>query len=69
MDRLTGKRVLITGGTSGIGLETARQRRFCRWVMSADLLAAAMLQLATAGSNKKALNTGDLNRLATQMGN
>jgi hypothetical protein len=45
------------------------QKMFGRWVTSADLLAAAMLQLATAGSNKKALNTGDLNRLATQMGN
>lgn len=44
------------------------QKMFGRWVTSTDVLAAAMLQLATAGSNKKALNTGDLNRLATQMG-
>jgi uncharacterized protein YbjT (DUF2867 family) len=45
------------------------QKMLGRWVTSTDLLAAAMLQLATAGSKKKALNTGELNRLATQAGN
>jgi hypothetical protein len=39
-----------------------------RWVTSTDLLAAAMLQLAIAGSEKKALNTGELNALAEQAG-
>ncbi len=40
------------------------QRRFGRLVTSTDLLAAAMLQLAVAGSVKKTLNTRDLNALA-----
>jgi hypothetical protein len=44
------------------------QKMLSRWVTSTDLLAAAMLQLGTAGSKKKILNTGDLNRLATQAG-
>jgi hypothetical protein len=42
------------------------QKMFGRWVTSTDLLAAAMLQLAVAGSEKKALNTGELNTLAAQ---
>jgi uncharacterized protein YbjT (DUF2867 family) len=37
-----------------------------RWVTSTDLLAAAMLQLAMAGSEKKTLNTADLNKVAEQ---
>ena len=44
------------------------QKMFGRWVTSTDLLAAAMLQLAIAGSEKKALNTGELNALAGQAG-
>lgn len=40
------------------------QRRFGRLVTSTDLLAAAMLQLAMVGSEKKTLNTGELNALA-----
>lgn len=42
------------------------QKAFGRWVTSTDLLAAAMLQLAIAGSEKKTLNTGELNVLAGQ---
>jgi hypothetical protein len=40
------------------------QKWFGRFVTSTDLLAAAMLQLAIAGSRKKTLNTGELNALA-----
>ena len=40
------------------------QKAFGRWVTSTDLLAAAMLQLAIVGSEKKLLNTADLNALA-----
>jgi len=40
------------------------QRNFGRWITSTDLLAAAMLQLAMAGSAKKILNTGELNGVA-----
>jgi hypothetical protein len=40
------------------------QKMFRRWVTSTDLLAAAMLQLAAAGSAKKTLNTAELNALA-----
>jgi len=40
------------------------QKRLARVVTSTDLLAAAMLQLAVAGSPKKTLNTGQLNALA-----
>ena len=40
------------------------QKRFGRFVTSTDLLAAAMLQLALAGSPKKTLNTSELNGLA-----
>lgn len=42
------------------------QKMFGRWVTSTDLLAAAMLQLAIKGSEKKALNTAELNFLADQ---
>jgi uncharacterized protein YbjT (DUF2867 family) len=40
------------------------QKTFGRWVTSTDLLAAAMLQLAVKGSEKKVLNTSELNALA-----
>jgi len=40
------------------------KKRFSRWVTSTDLLAAAMLQLAVAGSAKKTVNTAELNALA-----
>ena len=40
------------------------QKRFRRFVTSTDLLAAAMLQLALAGSPKKTLNTSELNGIA-----
>jgi uncharacterized protein YbjT (DUF2867 family) len=40
------------------------QKTFGRWVTSTDLLAAAMLQLAMVGNEKKTLNTGGLNTLA-----
>jgi len=40
------------------------QKTFGRWVTSTDLLAAAMLQLAVAGSAKKTVNTAELNALA-----
>ena len=40
------------------------QKTLGRWVTSTDLLAAAMLQLAIAGSEKKALNTAELNEVA-----
>ena len=40
------------------------QKTFGRWVTSTDLLAAAMLQLAAKGSEKKILNTVELNTLA-----
>ena len=42
------------------------QKTFGRWVTSTDLLAAAMLQLAVAGSAKKTLNTAELNALGEQ---
>lgn len=41
------------------------QKCFGRFVTSTDLLAAAMLKLAVAGSEKKILHTGDLNRLVS----
>jgi hypothetical protein len=44
------------------------QKTLGRWVTSTDLLAAAMLQLAIAGSEKKALNTAELNKVAGQAG-
>jgi uncharacterized protein YbjT (DUF2867 family) len=40
------------------------QKIFSRWVTSTDLLASAMLQLAITGSEKKMLNTGELNALS-----
>jgi len=40
------------------------QKTFGRWVTSTDLLAAAMLHLAVAGSARKTLNTAELNALA-----
>ena len=42
------------------------QKRFGRFVTSTDRLAAAMLQLAIAGSPKKTLNTRELNALAVE---
>ena len=42
------------------------QKTFARWVTSTDLLATAMLQLAMAGSEKKHLNTAELNKVAEQ---
>jgi uncharacterized protein YbjT (DUF2867 family) len=42
------------------------QKALGRWVTSTDLLAAAMLQLAMAGNEKKALNTAELNKVAAQ---
>ena len=39
------------------------QKTFGRWVTSTDFLAAAMLQLAVTGSEKKILNTGEINAL------
>jgi uncharacterized protein YbjT (DUF2867 family) len=43
------------------------QKTFDRWVTSTDLLAAAMLELAVAGSAKKTLNTAELNALARNL--
>jgi uncharacterized protein YbjT (DUF2867 family) len=40
------------------------QKRFDSAVTSTDLLAKAMLQLATAGNGRKTLKNGDLNQLA-----
>ncbi len=42
------------------------QKAFGRWVTSTDLLAAAMLRLATTASAKKTLNTAELNALAEE---
>lgn len=44
------------------------QRSLGRFVTSTDLLAAAMLRLAVAGSPKKTLNTVELNALAREQG-
>lgn len=44
------------------------QKTFGRWATSTDLLAAAMLRLAITGSEKKLLNTAELNALARQAG-
>jgi len=43
------------------------QKVFGRCVTSTDLLGAAMLQVAIAGSEKKVLNTGELNAIAKQV--
>jgi uncharacterized protein YbjT (DUF2867 family) len=43
------------------------QKWLGRYVTSTDLLGAAMLQLATAGSAKKTLNTSELNALTRNM--
>jgi hypothetical protein len=42
------------------------QKRFGRWITSTDVLAAAMLQLATTPNARKTLNTRELNVLAGQ---
>lgn len=42
------------------------QKTFSRFVTSTDLLATAMLRLATVGSAKKILNTGELNVVARE---
>jgi uncharacterized protein YbjT (DUF2867 family) len=42
------------------------QKKYGRFVTSTDLLAAAMLHLAEGGSEKKTLNTAELNALAEQ---
>ena len=42
------------------------QNRFGRFVTSTDRLAAAMLQLAIAGSPKKILNTRELNTVTLE---
>ena len=42
----------------------ALQRMFARFVTSTDLLASAMLRLATHGNAKKILNTAELNAIA-----
>ena len=43
------------------------QKTFGQWVTSTDLLAAAMLQLAAAGSTKKTLNIAELNALTRNL--
>ena len=43
------------------------QKTSGRWVTSTDLLAAAMLHLAVAGSARKTLNTAELNDLARNL--
>ena len=43
------------------------QKTFGRWATSTDLLAAAMLHLAVAGSARKPLNTAELNALARNL--
>jgi hypothetical protein len=40
------------------------QNHFGRWVTSTDLLAVAMLELATSGSSNKTLNTKQINSVA-----
>jgi len=43
------------------------QKRFRRFAISTDLLAAAKLQLALAGSSKRTLITSELNGIAKQV--